>query len=256
VTDVLSGSTFDLQEQMAASLPYTRKGVTTNDIIPQDIQNELMTLDAAISMCFWRLGDIANELINSVNRQRSAELGKAVSQQDIFYAIGYFVHRTSRSIRYYYEVARWFPPDVRQKYDVPFTVWAAARWVKEPERLLQVADENPQYSAEYVRTLYYQEIGEEPRVRPEKQIDEGVRQDGGAEIGSDDNDLPLPGSSDEQWSGSQGRFKSVLISKLDHTLSDLKQTADQIPLPTDLRLRIGDCVLEIQDIILQVRRQA
>ena len=255
VDDVLSGATFNLQEEMAASLPYVRRGISVNDIVPQEYQAQLMALDSALSLCYWRIGDIANDLINSVNRKKAAEMGKVVSQADIFGAVGYFCHRTARSVRYYYEVARWFTPDVRQKYDVPFSVWAVARWVKEPERLLQIADNNPDYSSERVRTLYYTEIGEEPPVRPEKTDEaEGVRPDGGAEIGGDE--LPLPGEG-EQWSGSApGRFKSVLIAKLDHTLSDLKQTVDRIPLPQDLRVRIGDCVLEIQDIILEVRTQA
>ncbi len=253
VLDVLSGATFNLQEQIASSLPYTGRGVSVNDIVPEQYQARLMALDSAMSRAYWEIGDITNELINSVNRQRSAELGKVVSQRDIFEAVGYFCHRTGRSVRYYYEIARWFPPEVRQKYDVPFTVWGDARWVDKPELMLQIGDENPQYSAERVRKEYYAAIGEEPRVLPEKRPDEGVRQDSGAEIGNDDLPLPVPG---EQWAGSQGRFKSTLLAKLDRTLDDLKTTVDRIPLPTDLRVRIGDCVLEIQDIILAVRRQA
>jgi len=72
--------------------------------------------------------------------------------------------------------------------------------------------------------------------------------DSGAEL-----PLPEPG---EQWEGAQGRFKAVLISKLDHAVDELRAVLDRIPLPTEMRVRIGQVILEIDDIMLSIRREA
>lgn len=242
VGDVLADRTFDIQGEIKDRLTYTRR-VSVNDIVPESYQQKLMEIDYTLSQCFWIIGDITKDLVNSVNRQRARELGKVVSKQDIFEAVGFFCHRTGRRVRYYYECAWFFPLEVRQKYDVPFGIFGEARWVKDWEVFLQIAEQNPMWSVERVRAEYYKSLGEEVPVpeHRDKVVDEAVHEDG----------LPLP-QEGEQWVGGKDRFQEVLLSKLDHTTSDLRAVLDRIPLPTEIRVRIGNLILEIQNIELEI----
>ena len=249
VSSVLSDTHFNVKEEVQQALTYTRK-VSIDDIVPIEYQNKLMEIDSTVSHCFWLIGDIANDLINSVNRDRANRLGKVVTKQDIFEAIGYFCHRTGRSVRYYYECASYFPPEVRQKYDVPFNMFAEARWIKDWELFLTIASDNPMWSMERVRSEYDKLTGD---VRKNASAPKEVH-DSGAEVRDSGAELPLP-EPGEQWEGAQGRFKAVLISKLDHTVDDLRAVLDRIPLPTEVRVRIGNVILEIDDIMLSIRRE-
>lgn len=243
VGSVLADSKFDVRREINEKLPYTRRA-SINDIVPEEYQQKLMEIDFTMSQCYWLIGDITTDLVNSVNRTRAQELGKLVSKTDIFEAVGFFCHRTARSVRYYYECAHYFPVDVRKRYDVPFSIYSEARWVKDWELMLKIAEENPVWSAERVRAEYYKVLNEEPPTQP--------KEDKGAEVCNDD--LPLPEG--EQWEGGQARFKAVLLSKLDHTVDDLRAVLDKIPLPTEIRTRIGEVIIEIQDIDLLIRREA
>jgi len=239
VKSVLDSGEFNPTREMGSILPYTRK-VGVNDIVPEEYQQKLMAIDLTMSQCFWLIGDVATDLINSVNRTRSQELGKLISKTDIFEAVGFFCHRSARAVRFYYEAAHFFPPVVRNKYDVPFNVYGIARWVKLPELLLQLASENPMWSAEKVRAEYYKQMGEEVPVRESKEVP-----DSGAEL---EQELP------ESTAPSMG-FKNVLLSKLDHTVDDLREIIVKIPLPVSTRKRIGDVIYEIIDIEGEIRRE-
>jgi hypothetical protein len=241
VEEVLSSGDFDATRDAGSVLPYLRK-VSIDQIVPLDMQNRLMQLDITLSNAYFQIGDCANELVNSVNRQRSKELGKLISQLDIFSAIGYFCHRTSRSVRYYWNTASYFPQEIRNKFDVPFNIFAMARWVDNWELMLTIASENPQYSAAHVRAEYYKLINQEVPVREEVS-------DKGVEIGS--ADIPQSTISEVEVP----KYKAVLLSQLDHTVDSLRAILDKIPLPTTLRMKIGEVLLEIQDIEIEIRRE-
>jgi hypothetical protein len=245
VSAVLSDMDFDVKTEIIDKLPYMRKA-GINDIVPMEYQNKLMAIDFTMSQCYWMIGDIANDLINSVNRERSFGLGKLVSQQDIFEAVGFFCHRTARTVNYYWNVARYFPIEVRQKHDVPFSMYADARWVEDWELYLRISDENPMFSASRVRAEYYRLIGkEEPK---DEKIASAVP-DFGAE-------LPLP-EEGEKWTGNaQVRFNATVLDNLEHTVDNLRGVLDKIPLPTEIRERIMDIILEINDISMTIRRES
>ena len=243
------GKPIDLKSEVAKALPYTRR-VSLNDIIPEEYQMRLMALDDAMSRCYWEIGDIADDIIRHINTEQMARSGRYVTNKDIFEAIGFFCHRSGRTVRYYHEIAKFFPPDVRAKYEVPFATWGEARWVDKPELVLQIASENPQMSLERVRAEYYHQMNQEPprAIPPREDGEEEPIRDSGAEL-----PLPEPG---EQWSGeAQPRFRSVMVAKLEATIDDLRRTADRIPLPTPLRVRIGDVLVELQEISLELRRE-
>ena len=236
-----------LKDTLGEVLPYTKR-VSMTDIIPEEYQMRLMALDDAMSRCYWEIGDIADEIIKNINTVQMAKTGKYVTNKDVFEAIGFFCHRSGRTVRYYHEIAKFFSPDVRSKYDVSFAVWGEARWVDRPELVLEIASDNPQWSVDAVRIEYYKQMNQEPpKAIPPKGDGEPVR-DSGAE-------MPLP-EEGEQWTGeAQPRFKRVLIAKLEQTIDDLRQTADRIPLPTSIRTRIGDVLIELQEISLEIRRE-
>lgn len=244
----LRDGNMDIRKTIETALPYTRR-VAMSDIIPEEYQMRLMALDDAMSRCYWEIGDIADEIIKSINTVQMVKTGRYATNKDVFEAIGFFCHRSGRTVRYYHEIARFFPPDMRSKYDVSFAVWGEARWVDRPELVLDIASDNPQWSVEAVRIEYYKQMNQEPpKAIPPKDDGEPVR-DSGAE-------MPLP-EDGEHWTGeAQPRFKRVLLSKLEQTIDDLRQTADRIPLPTSIRTRIGDVLIELQEISLEIRREA
>jgi hypothetical protein len=240
VTEVLQSGEFNPTREMGSVLPYTRR-VSPNQIVPEEYQHKLMEIDFTLSQCFWLIGDITVELISSVNRERSKELGKLISNTDIFESVGLFCHRTGRSVRRYYECARFFPPVIRQKYDVPFTIYTVARWIDNWELFLTMAFENPIWGAEKVRAEYYKLLNQEVPKRPES------LKSGSAESAIPDSSsavaLPEP------------KYKEVLLSKLDHSVDSLRAVLDRIQLPTEIRIRIGNVILEISDILLTIRRE-
>jgi hypothetical protein len=241
VGEVLNSADFDVKREVSYRLPYTRKA-SVNDIVPEEYQQKLMEIDFTMSQCYWLIGDICTDLVNSVNRTRARELGKIISKTDIFEAVGFFCHRTSRSVRYYYECAWFFPVEVRQKYEVPFNIYAEARWVKDWELLLQIAEENPIWSAERVRNEYLERTGEKKESR---------------ESGSADSGAEMPADEEENLSevASAEGYRKVILSELEKTIDKLRQVLDRIPLPTEIRKRIGDVLYEIQDIDMEIRRE-
>jgi hypothetical protein len=230
IEDVLKDTQFDANKEAENSWIYNKR-VSVNDLVPEEYQQKLMAVDSTLSGCFWIVGDIANELTQSINRIRAQEVGKAVSQKDILEAVGYFCHRTGRSVRHYFECARFFTPDIRKKYDVPFIIYSDARWVDKPELMLQIAADNPQWGASRVRVEYYKTMGVEPTRRADKET----------------------AIEAEEEPEESGRYKSVLIAKLEKATDALRDVADKLPLSTQLRIRIGECILELQNIGIEIR---
>lgn len=244
VGEVLKGE-FDVAQHIEDNFPFNKR-VSLNEIVPEEYQQRLMAISDTVDKCYFMIGDITDELINSVNRQRSHELGKIITQTDIFLAVGYFCKRTGRSVRYYWVTASYFPLEVRQKYsEVPFNVYAMARWVDNPLDMIQMASVNPQWSAERVRTEYYKSIGKNPPVR------EKAEKTGSAIPGAEvDNESELG-----EVQGSANYSKTVLVSSLEHTIDGLRTLVDRIPLPINVRSRIGAVLLDIDDLILDIRRE-
>lgn len=236
---------FDLKKEINNKLAYTRKA-TINDIIPEEYQQKLMAIDTTLNKCFWMIGDITEDLLHSINRERASEAGLYITQQDIFEAVGFFCHRTARSIRHYWEIAHYFPGDIRNKYDASFTAFTEARWVSNWELFLQIADENPMWSVERVRVEYHERTGEERKYRVEREGHQAVEKE--------EPELPEDG---EAWSGdgSKRRFKDVLLGKLERTVDELRYVARKIPMPDDIQMQISDVILDIENISLAIRRE-
>ena len=125
------------------------------EIVPDDVQCELIMLREKKRDIFFRIGDIANELIL---------LHKGtVSNKKVYKSVSKYCDSSPRTIRYYAETAAFFPQAMRDKYDVlPFSHFDLARnyngrW----EWVLALGAEHPSWSRSYLEKYtnsYFKEV--------------------------------------------------------------------------------------------------
>lgn len=116
-----------------------------NDLIPDEVQERLIYLRDIDREISFEIGDIANNAIRSV-----AAKDILVPDQRIFEAIGNFCGRRPRTVRYYYETARFYDQEARKKYDIlSFSHFVAARTYGDDgwESFLELSMLHPQWSA-------------------------------------------------------------------------------------------------------------
>ncbi len=81
------------------------------DIVPEDLQNELIRIrDSHTRQCF-RVGEIVDEVI-TFNRTQ----GKTTELQHIYSAVALFAGRESRTVREYHAISRLFPLEIREHF--------------------------------------------------------------------------------------------------------------------------------------------
>lgn len=138
------------------------------DIVSDADQVELHSISESMTEFQFRIGDIAARISQDASvqgfRVKRHELSRErdvyVTQQQIDDAVGHFCHREGRTVRYYREVAQFFPPDVRAVYIGPdfkldFKFFVMARSFRDQWRdVLEYAINNPQLSVADVRTYY------------------------------------------------------------------------------------------------------
>ncbi|MHC4748259.1 MAG: hypothetical protein ACYTFW_00150 [Planctomycetota bacterium] len=109
-------------------------------IIPMTTQDELVMLREQKRSVYFRIGDIANELILIHKGTLSAN--------KVYRAMSSYCDTAPRTIRYYAETANFYPIDIREEYDMlPFSHFDLARnfgdhW----EEVLQLGAQNPYWS--------------------------------------------------------------------------------------------------------------
>jgi hypothetical protein len=131
--------------EMPKSSESTQHYITDNDIVPEDIQNELMHWREVNKLSSFRIGDITNDLI-----MRAAQTGYDVTHERIFKAVGNFCDRKPRTVRYCWETSSFFTPDVREQYDqLSFSTFVFARMLGERwQDVLEYAAEQPKISVD------------------------------------------------------------------------------------------------------------
>lgn len=84
-----------------------------DELVPSDLQAELIQIASSQTDNSWRLGDIANEVIeiNLLN-------GKTVNRQQVYSAVGSFSGKKSRTVREYAFIASKFNGELRQLYSM------------------------------------------------------------------------------------------------------------------------------------------
>lgn len=120
---------------------------TSNDIVPQDMQNQLMYWRDIFRAGQFFIGDCAAQLI-----EENATAGHRYTQEQICKAIGYWCGRSARTVRYYYETAVFFPQEAREEYDtLPFSHFVFARQLGDQwEEVLEFSRLNPGASEEFL----------------------------------------------------------------------------------------------------------
>lgn len=83
------------------------------DVVPENLQNELISIRDCETLNGWRVGDICSEVCryNETN-------GTNVTRQDIYSAVGLFVGKSSRTVREFHSLAQFFGPESRERYSV------------------------------------------------------------------------------------------------------------------------------------------
>jgi hypothetical protein len=100
-----------------------RTELSDSDIVPDEMQNRLMTWRDVFKAGQFDIGDCAVELIEG-----KAKEGVDVPHWRIFKAIGRYCGKKPRTVRYYYETAIFYSPDLRDEYEVlPFSHFVFAR---------------------------------------------------------------------------------------------------------------------------------
>lgn len=136
-----------------------------NDIVPQGIQNALMYLRDQFRVGYFYIGDQANYLV-----KQSAVRGFAVTQQQVFDAVGQFCGKSGRTVRYYAETAAFYTEETREKYDaLPFSHFVMARSLAgsfEWDEVLDYAMEHPNITAEGLRHAFVSHVRSEDRTDP------------------------------------------------------------------------------------------
>lgn len=109
---------------------------SSNDIVPQDIQNELMTIREFDRLSRFRIGDLSAGLYDNHRAAGNGEITKSRVRR----AIGYYLGKSERTIRYYEAVASFYPQETREKYaQLPFDAFDLAKQHANWEQVLDHA---------------------------------------------------------------------------------------------------------------------
>ena len=122
---------------------YIEVTISDSDIVPDAYQAELIQMRESWVKQYFRVGDIANELV-----QRSVQQNMPVTAIRIYKAIGNFCGKATRTVRYYAENALFFSPDSRDEYGfLPFAFFDLARnYGKAWQEVLEYAALHPAIS--------------------------------------------------------------------------------------------------------------
>lgn len=84
-----------------------------NDLIPIELQDELIFIRDTLTAQSWRIADITEEVIQ-FNRQK----GQPFELQSVYAAVGLFVGKSSRTVREYHALGRFFDPEIRETFSM------------------------------------------------------------------------------------------------------------------------------------------
>lgn len=135
--------------------------VSPQEIVEDDDQAVLISDAEDMTAMFFKWGDIVEKYIRRAEEQgfrvrRYSGVDTYVTQQQVYEALGFFAKRAGRTMRYYYETARFYPPDIRDEFKMlDFSYFVVARSFKDQWReVLEFAAVNPQADSETVRAVF------------------------------------------------------------------------------------------------------
>ena len=136
-----------MQNDNNSKQPY----YSDNDLIPEDLQNELIHWREVSKLSSFRVGDIVNILILV-----AAEHGYDVTHERIYRAVGNFCDRKARTVRYCWETSCFFTPQVREQYaQLSFSTFVFARMMGNRwQEVLDYAAEQPKISVDALQFYF------------------------------------------------------------------------------------------------------
>jgi hypothetical protein len=197
---------------------------------------------------YFALGDMANRYF-----AQSISCGLPVTARRIYEAIGRFVGKRPRTIRYYAEIAAFYKGyDLSDFNSLPFSFYAyAVRFGDNWRDALEYAAYNPFMSLEELQTSY-----NASQCVKEADSEQSTTED------TEDDTTPLVPTFDEQ-TAQEGEPKPRVMSKLASRvlLNQLSDLVDQtqrliriVDLPDVLRSRLELDIMDIRDALPEVAR--
>jgi hypothetical protein len=95
---------------------------SVTSLIPQGYLDELLVLREHFNQGYWRVGDIVNNVY-----ALAVANGWHINKLDVCHGVGVIIGKSGRSVRFYSDVAGFYPPAVREAYpEIPFSHFAYA----------------------------------------------------------------------------------------------------------------------------------
>ncbi len=121
MTDQLA--TQEIIQVFTSPTQYIEVTISDADIVPDEYQAELIQMRESWVKQYFRVGDIANELV-----QHSVRQNMPVTARRVYKAIGRYCGKAERTVRYYAENAIFFSPGSREEYSfLPMAFFDLAR---------------------------------------------------------------------------------------------------------------------------------
>ena len=84
------------------------------DIVPAELQDELIHIRDQHTDSAWMIGDICLMIKDLIDQEKKHYIG----MMDIYSAVGSFAGKSSRTIREYAMIAKFFPKEIREAYGI------------------------------------------------------------------------------------------------------------------------------------------
>jgi hypothetical protein len=212
--------------------------ISDSDIVPDEEQQELISLRDDERENFFRVGDIANLRV-----ARSVALGLPVTAERVYAAVGRFRGRSSRTIRYYAECALFYRQEDREEYGIlPFSFFVYAKTKGDQwKSVLDYAMLNPVCTLDELRLCFVGDNNPQPVQFPQQlqqDIEDIIEQ-------NNDQQYVLP------------RYKaSLLIASLSEVVEYLSRLLRYLPMSDGLRNKVEACVVQVKDTLPYVLDEA
>jgi len=235
-----------------SEIRHEHVSLSPNEIVPEATQMRLMALEDTLSRSYFEIGDIAAILIRYAPQVTRDKL-KIVTEQDVFDAVGYFCHRSGRTVRYYTETAVFYPEAVRSEFDMlPFGHFVCARAFPSRWRdVLEYARDNPSIGEDRLREQFITQF--DPMFEEKQEfysehpgIEDVIAQEMRDYQPDKDDPLNIQGVIQPR------RSNSLLLSRLSSLVDNLERVLNRVDEPRRERVRM--ILAEVRELILDVQK--
>ena len=199
--------------------------IKSNLVITDEDQAILLHIRDNIRNNYFAIGDIANKYVVLCNSGKYA-----VNAQAVYDAVGEYVGKSGRTVRYYAEQAAFYHPETRDRYDIlPFSFFVFARSMgKSWEAILDYCMEHPASSLSSIRRKFLYE----PEHLSEE-TDEEVYE------------VPALQENEEKDGRTIGLFLSTMLDLSARALS----MSQNMPIPEDAKQKLEEAAMQIRTVL-------